>query len=213
MSSILNTTTTVTSSTPLPSHITKAEVLSFLHNKEGMLALNPLIKSHTLLPPTSSTTFYKSVPTNLKPSSESEIQALPVYAVVEAQASEEQGGETWRGGWAKRFIPEEITYEVSQQNTDVGMFSITHAPMGVHSVTTWTVKDGANGGVELGIKGEVSSNRMLMGFIRTTLQESYDKLAKDFAVAAGEKFKKGGEVEEKGVDKAEGTVESVAVAA
>lgn len=93
------------------------------------------------------------------------------------------------------------------------MFSITHAPMGVHSVTTWTVTDGANGGVELGIKGEVSSNRMLMGFIRTTLQESYDKLAKDFAVAVGEKFKKGGEVEEKGVDKAEGTMESVAVAA
>jgi len=54
--------------------------------------------------------------------------------------------------------------------------------MGVHSITTWLVKDDedGNGGLVLEERGEVTSNRMLMGFIKTTLQESHDKLVRDF---------------------------------
>ncbi|KAF4632832.1 hypothetical protein G7Y89_g5294 [Cudoniella acicularis] len=211
MSSIINTTTIVTTQTTLAAHITKADVIAYLHDKQQMMLLNPLVKSHTALPPSNSVAFYKSVPTNLKPSSTAEIEALIVYSVVEAQAPEEASGETWRGGWAKRFIPEEITYEVSQQNTEHGMFSITHAPMGVHSVTTWTVRE-EGGRLVLDKKGEVTSNRMLMGFIKTTLQESYDKLARDFVEALEKSVKgKGQEVEEKKADKAEGVTEEIAV--
>jgi hypothetical protein len=61
-----------------------------------------------------------------------------------------------------------------------GLRSITHAPMGVHSSTTWIVKDGEGGGLVLEERGKVTSNRMLMGFIKTTLQESHEKLVKDF---------------------------------
>lgn len=69
------------------------------------------------------------------------------------------------------------------QHTPSGMFAITHAPLGVHSVTTWTVTHNKNGdGFVLEKEGKVTSNRMLMGFIRTTLQESYDRLARDFVV-------------------------------
>ena len=60
-----------------------------------------------------------------------------------------------------------------------GLRSITHAPMGVHSSTTWIVRDG-EGGLVLEERGKVTSNRMLMGFIKTTLQDSHEKLVKDF---------------------------------
>ena len=55
--------------------------------------------------------------------------------------------------------------------------------MGVHSVTKWKVKDGKEGeGLVLEKTGKVASNRMLMGFIKTTIQGSYEKLANDFVV-------------------------------
>jgi len=92
----------------------------------------------------------------------------------------EQGGGSWRGGWAKRFIPDEIKYETSMECLEDGLRSITHAPMGVHSSTTWLVKDGENGELVLEERGKVTSNRMLMGFIKTTLQASHEKLVKDF---------------------------------
>jgi hypothetical protein len=59
------------------------------------------------------------------------------------------------------------------------MLAITHAPMGVHSVTEWIVRE-ENDGLVLEEKGEVTSNRMLMGFIKTTFHESHEKLVKDF---------------------------------
>ncbi|TVY93791.1 hypothetical protein LAWI1_G000956 [Lachnellula willkommii] len=86
------------------------------------------------------------------------------------------------------------------QCTPSGMFAITHAPLGVHSITTWTVTRDENGsGCVLEKEGKVTSNRMLMGFIRTTLQESYDRLARDFVVLlqreVGKKRERGREKE------------------
>ena len=43
---------------------------------------------------------------------------------------EEGGGGTWRGGWAKRFIPDTLEYETSMQKKEDGLVSITHAPSG-----------------------------------------------------------------------------------
>jgi len=153
-----------------------------------MLTINPLLKSTTLLPTSASIAFYKTVPKDLRPASSSAIENIPVYSVVEAQGEETEGeGGTWRGGWTKRFIPDEIVYETSMQATENGMIAISHAPMGVHSVTIWVIReakeeDPENGETGLVVEktGAVTSNRMLMGFIKTTLQESYDKLAKDF---------------------------------
>ena len=59
--------------------------------------------------------------------------------------------------------------------------------MGVNSVTTWVVREATEeeGGKGLVLEktGKVTSNRMLMGFIKTTLQESYEKLDRDFVAA------------------------------
>lgn len=194
---LLNTTTTVKTLTPLPPHIKKADVLSLLHNHEGMLTLNPLLKSYKQLPPSSSLAFYNQVPKAIKPSNTAEIEALPVFSVIESSAggatttassdeAEPEGAQTWRGGWAKRFIPDEITYETSMQAKEDGMMTITHAPMGVSSVTTWVVRqEEGSDGLVLESQGDCTSNRVLMAFIRTTLQDSYDKLAKDFVDALG----------------------------
>ena len=158
-----------------------------------MLALNPILKSHKLLPESSSVAFFSKVPGEHKPPATGEVDGfIPVYEIVEAMESGTPEGEaqsgSWRGGWANRFIPDTITYESSIQSTPDGMVSITHAPMGVNSVTTWVVREateeeGGGKGLVLEKTGKVTSNRMLMTFIKTTLQESYEKLDRDFVAA------------------------------
>jgi hypothetical protein len=150
-----------------------------------MLGLNPIIKSFDRLPDSSSIAFFKHVSAEDKPPATGPEELVAVYDVV-----------GWRGGWAKRFIPDTITYETSLQNTENGMISITHAPMGVNSVTRWTLMEAEEGqGLVLVKTGKVTSNRMLMTFIRTTLQESYEKLAKDFAAALEKEIEEGSEIE------------------
>lgn len=146
-----------------------------------MLVLNPIIKSYSPLPESSSKPFYSKVAAEDKPATTSTLPT--VYAVVESMDAEsDPGAASWRGGWAKRFVPESITYETSMQKTDDGMITITHAPMGVSSVTKWVVRDAAKQGEGLVLekKGKVQSNRMLMTFIKTTISGSYEKLANDF---------------------------------
>jgi hypothetical protein len=144
-----------------------------------MLDINPLMKSYSPLPETSSIAFYKSVPKQHKPPNPA---SCPTYAIVES--TEDSSGEqadagSWRGGWAKRFVPETIHYETAIQVTEMGHIAITHAPMGVNSVTTWTLRESEEGLV-VDMSGEVESNKMLMAFIKTTLSESYTKLAERF---------------------------------
>jgi hypothetical protein len=152
-------------------------VLALLHNPEKMILLNPIVRAHQLLPASSSTAFFTHEPEAYKPLPDAPI---PVYQVTEDMSGSPDADGTWRGGWAKRFVPDSLTYETSMQQREDGLVSITHAPMGVHSVTTWVVREGEEGGLVLDERGEVTSNRMLMGFIRTTLKESHEKLVKDF---------------------------------
>ncbi len=102
----------------------------------------------------------------------------------------------------KRFVPNELVYQTSIQHTENGMISITHAPMGVQSVTTWVLSDaGRKGeGCLLEKTGKVWSNRMLMGFIKGGLQASYEKLATDFVVALDEKIAAEGKATREGKD-------------
>jgi len=159
--------------------------------------LNPIIKSHTLLDAPTSAAFFASVPAENKPptTGPGPITDIPVYSVVEASSGtgEQEGGSTWRGGWAKRFIPDEIKYETSLQNTDEGMITITHAPMGVHSVTRWLLRRSAKEGEGLVVlmSGVVTSNKMLMAFIKTTIQGSYDRLANEFLMALEKEVQEG----------------------
>lgn len=191
-STVLNTSTTVKTIAPLNPNATLQQALSILHNNEKMLSLNPILKSHKLLPESSSVAFFKNVPDEYKPPATGDFDGvIPVYEIVEGMESGTAEGEgqsgSWRGGWASRFIPDTITYESSIQPMDTGMVSITHAPMGVHSYTTWMVREATEEeggkGLVLDKTGMVTSNRMLMGFIKTTLQESHDKLSTDFVAA------------------------------
>jgi hypothetical protein len=164
-----------------------------------MLGLNPIIKSYDRIPDSSSIAFFKSVAAEDKPPATGPEKLVPVYRVVETMGGGPEDGASagsWRGGWAKRFIPDTITYETSLQNTENGMISITHAPMGVNSVTRWTVTEPVEGqGLVLEKTGKVTSNRMLMTFIKTTLKESYEKLANDFAAALEKEIEDGQEIE------------------
>jgi len=183
----------------LPSHISKAQALSLLHNHDAIILLNPQVTSHHLLSPADRDAFFHSEPPENRPSSPSK---GPVYSVTDdmsASSGSDKGTGSWRGGWAKRFVPDAITYPSSFQNKEDGLLGIAHAPMGVHSVTRWTVKEEEGALVMVEERGSVTSNRFLMGFIRTTLQESHDKLVRDFvakleSVVAEEEEKKVGKV-------------------
>ncbi|KAL3423377.1 hypothetical protein PVAG01_05124 [Phlyctema vagabunda] len=189
MSSFLNTSHETLTVTPLPAYITKAQVLALLHDSERMITLNPLVTAYHLQPASAAIAFFKGEPAENQP--QGEVEEVPIYSVTDDLAgggkeAEAEGG-SWRGGWAKRFIPDSITYNSSMQNRDDGLVSITHAPMGVNSVTTWLVKDSETDdsgkpGLVLEERGKVTSNRMLMGFIKTTLQASHEKLVQDFVV-------------------------------
>ncbi|KAH6724125.1 hypothetical protein BKA61DRAFT_23877 [Leptodontidium sp. MPI-SDFR-AT-0119] len=193
--SFLTTTTEVKTKTTLSPHITKAQALSLLHNDTGMLDLNPSKITYTLLPPSTSEQFYTSVPDAHKPPTiaSGPISSLPVYHITEHQGTFKDGeaevqgvqGGHWKGSWIKRFVPNELAYQTSVQHIADGMISITHAPMGVQSVTTWVVHDSAKEGegCVLEKSGKVWSNRALMPLIKGGLQGSYEKLAADFVVA------------------------------
>ncbi|KAL2075659.1 hypothetical protein VTL71DRAFT_602 [Oculimacula yallundae] len=193
--SFLTTTTEVKTKTTLSPHITKAQALSLLHNDTRMLDLNPSKITYTLLPPSTSEQFYTTVPDAHKPPAidSGSISSFPVYDIVEHQGTHKdreaevegvQGGH-WKGGWIKRFVPNDLTYQTSVQHIADGMISITHAPMGVQSVTTWLVHESATEGEGCVLEktGKVWSNRALMPLIKGGLQGSYEKLAKDFVVA------------------------------
>jgi len=188
--SFLNTTHSTLTTTSLPASITKSQVLALLHNHDRMITLNPLVTNYQLLPPSASVEFFKHESSSTT-KTQSNGEPILVYEVtddmsVAATGNEGEGaggsGGCWRGGWAKRFVPDSITYNSSMQDTEDGLVSITHAPMGVHSVTTWVVREIGEGGEGLVLeeRGNISSNRLLMGFIKTTLQDSHEKLVKDF---------------------------------
>lgn len=153
--------------------------------------MNPLVTAHTLLQPTHTLAidFFKSESEDLQPTASTPCAIWEITEDMAAGNSEDNGG-GWRGGWAKRFIPDKITYTSSLQDRKDGLVSVTHAPMGVHSVTTWIVREagpgesslllGSGGRLLLEEKGVVSASRMLMGFIKTTFQDSHEKLVEDF---------------------------------
>ncbi|KAG9243077.1 hypothetical protein BJ878DRAFT_463104 [Calycina marina] len=167
----------------LPSQITKAHVLDLLHSPDRMIRMNPLVVSHTLLPAASSTAFFTSESKEQQPNAG---ETIPVFEVTETMGGDGAGGgSSWRGGWAKRFIPETISYETSLRRGERGMVSITHAPMGVQNVTTWALIE-EDDKLILDESGVVKSNRMLMQFIKMTLQGSHEELVA-LVVAALEK--------------------------
>ncbi|KAF7927349.1 uncharacterized protein EAE97_010024 [Botrytis byssoidea] len=202
--SFLTTTHQTLTLTPIPPHIPKAQVLALLHNHSRMISLNPLVTAHTLLPPTHilAVDFFKTEPPSLQPSASCPCEIWEITDDMSAAEGDNGGG--WRGGWAKRFVPDQITYTSSLQDREDGLVSVTHAPMGVHSVTTWIVREAGPGESSLMLgqgrlvleeKGVVRASRMLMGFIKTTLQESHEKLVKDFMRVLKENGADGEEVE------------------
>jgi hypothetical protein len=79
-----------------------------------MIRMNPIVAEHHRLPDASSIAFFKNEPAAHKPSASE--TPLPVFSVTEVMAgADAEGGGNWRGGWAKRFVPESLTYETSMQ--------------------------------------------------------------------------------------------------
>ncbi|CAD6444298.1 619b9e6c-33b3-4b0c-8a40-841fdb9fe021 [Sclerotinia trifoliorum] len=204
MMSFLTTTHETLTLTPIPPHIPITQVLTLLHDHEKMITMNPLVTVHTLLPPTHilAKDFFKFEPIELQPSTRCPCEIWEITDDLSAN-TEGETGSGWRGGWSKRFIPDQITYTSSLQDREDGLVSITHAPMGVHSVTTWIVREAGPGESSLMLgdgrlvleeKGVVRASRMLMGFIKTTLQESHEKLVKDFMGVLEGKGRNGQEV-------------------
>lgn len=79
-------------------------------------------------------------------------------------------------------MPDKVQYETGSENTPDGLVSITHAPLNVNSVTTWTVREEA-GGLVVDMTGKVESNKVLMQFIKRMVPNDYNELAARFLEA------------------------------
>lgn len=92
-----------------------------------MIRISPIVISHTRLPDASSIAFFKYEAAALQPGPDE--APVPVYEVTETMGGIPEGeSANWRGGWAKRFVPENLTYQTSQHAKEDGMVAITHAP-------------------------------------------------------------------------------------
>lgn len=174
----------------LAPHLTKADALALLHSDAAMFELNASPVSYTPLPAASASSFYAGVPAAHQPATAS-AGALPVYAVTEHAAPEGEGNVWQKTSWFKRFVPHELSYQTGVQHTPDGLVCITQAPMGVMSVTTWVAREeeAASGRVcVVDMTGKVTSNRMLMGFIKAGLQTGYERLARDFVKALENRY-------------------------
>jgi hypothetical protein len=81
-------------------------------------------------------------------------------------------------------VPDKVQYETGMENTPSGATHITHAPLGVSSVTTWTVRQkGPGKACVVDMTGKVESNKILMQFIKKMLPEDYQGLAQRFLEA------------------------------
>jgi len=89
--------------------------------------MSPIVISHTRLPDAASLAFFKNEAAEYQRGPDE--APIPVYEVTETMAATPEGEPgNWRGGWAKRFVPETLVYQTSQQARPDGMVAITHAP-------------------------------------------------------------------------------------
>ncbi|KAB8296218.1 hypothetical protein EYC80_008999 [Monilinia laxa] len=190
--SFLTTTHQTLTLTPVPPHIPISQVLALLHNHEKMISMNPLVTAHTLLPPTHilAVDFFKTEPADLQPTASSPCEVWEVTDDMAAANVEESGG-GWRGGWAKRFIPDQITYLSCFQDREDGLLSVTHAPMGstqcddldCEGSGAWGEFSDAGIGGKIGFGGEGGG------------EGDHEKLVRDFMKVLKEKEINGGEAE------------------
>lgn len=156
-------------------------MIKFLHNHHKMITMNPLVADYFALAEEESKNFFKHEHPDHKPPLDymgREIP-VPVYSITDDMTRPGRDGQAANGGWTKKFVPEKITYSASMRNLSNGLLSVTHAPMGIHSVTTWLVKETYDGQLVIEERGLMTSNRLLMGFIKSTLHDSHDKLLSD----------------------------------
>jgi hypothetical protein len=152
--------------------------------------MNPLVTTYRRLPPSAVSSLFKHEAAECRPSAEEarEEVGTPIYVVTEDMSQVDTSSKAHGGSWldwlVRWFIPNTITSRLCMQNREDGLHSIAHAPMGVHGTTTWLVKVTEDGkGLLLEERGIITGNRMLMGFIKPTLQQSHETLVRRFVAA------------------------------
>lgn len=192
---VLNTSHSTTNIRLLPAHITRDDAIRYLHQPENILNLNANLVTATKLAATSveHAEFYRGEAEQDRPGAGEDARATPIYNVVEREGG--KTGKTEGGlysGLAKRLVGDEVRYRMGLRATPDGLVMISHAMMGVWSRTTWTVRTavesdegfpGSGTGLVVQETGELRCNRMLMGFIKTTMEQSHEKLVDDFVQA------------------------------
>ncbi|KAI9878856.1 MAG: hypothetical protein M1830_010328 [Pleopsidium flavum] len=164
MTSYIYPTLTNTTTTPLLPPLTTSGALSALHNHSLMITLNPLVVSHHVIdrPPQSGT-----APTSTSPQitySITDTLPLPVW-------------------------PTSITYTASFENTDYGLRTQVHAPMGVEITGQWEVVRESHDLLSSNSEREIAEtawmiretatvrcNVLLMPYVRATISRSHKEL-------------------------------------
>lgn len=165
--------TTFRTVTPLPASITRDIALSFLHDHQEMIDLNPLVvERHPISPP---------------PHAEPEEQACTWYSITDKIA------------YVPGVVSSKVTYTGAFHDLPDGLQTHCHAPMGLELRSRWSVGGNLPGEprapIELGLGApetglylredvEMRCNIMMTGFVKKTIKRGHGKLVDRLAVRA-----------------------------
>ncbi|KAL0938702.1 uncharacterized protein CTRU02_205312 [Colletotrichum truncatum] len=144
---MLNTSLTLTHVTPVPSGMSKEDVIALLHDAEHHIKCDPNMKDYTArspeIPPT--------VPKDIEP-----ISATQCYTVTDSVPTLLP-----KGIWDKDAVSDyDFTF------TKDGSFVRTQCPLSVLLETRWSVRESSNGGYELVEVVEIKCSRFLASVVK-----------------------------------------------
>ncbi|GKT48081.1 uncharacterized protein ColSpa_08262 [Colletotrichum spaethianum] len=154
---MLNTTTTLTHATPLPTGMSREDAIALLHDAEHHINCDPNMKDYTKrtpeIPPT--------VPKDIEP-----VAATQCYTVTDSVPTLLP-----KGIWDSDAVSDyDFTF------TKDGSFVRTSCPLNVVLETRWRIKDASGGGLELEEVVEIKCSRFLASVVKGQCEANW----KDF---------------------------------
>ncbi|ORY66224.1 uncharacterized protein BCR38DRAFT_429626 [Pseudomassariella vexata] len=160
--SFLISTANLTKTTGIPLPVSKATAIAILHDHDIFLNTDPHVVKYTSLAPAVATDVAKARAEYKIPAAVDPIVGTPPVRVYEML--DHVPNPVWSSEVVSR---EELV------NYGEGLWTRVKSPMGVVMETFWFARERKDGGCELVQEVCVSCNRMLMGLVKSQVEENF----------------------------------------